>query len=210
MPLSRRLQQKSRDEAQPLLAPLAAAQRGQLVGSDAHATGPARPHRPGAAPRLHRRAARPGAGRHGLGGAAARRDLRTRIRLNSEFEAPGGRHRRPVSSRKFAPARERGWIAELDGERVARCSWCANPPPMAQLRMLILAPRRAAWAWAADRRMHRLRARQGLPQDGAVDQQLPDGRARHLRGARLPARQVEPYEGFGQQPQLGETWELRL
>jgi hypothetical protein len=31
--------------------------------------------------------------------------------------------------RNFDPAWEKGWIAEIDGERVGSCSWCASRPP---------------------------------------------------------------------------------
>src|SRR6478736_753962 len=48
--------------------------------------------------------------------------------------------------------------------------------------------------------MHCLRARQGLPQDGAVDPEPPGSRARHLRLARLRAGAVRGQPRFRQGP----------
>lgn len=45
---------------------------------------------------------------------------------------------------------ERGWIAELDGERVGAVFVVRKSETEAQLRLLILTPAaRAGWAWAA-------------------------------------------------------------
>jgi len=106
---------------------------------------------------------------------------------NSEFEAMVA----DIAAqfiRKFDPQWEKCWIAELEGERVGA----------------IFVVRKSATTYAADharrprarsgrsahRRMHRLRARQGLQEDRAVDQQLPRCRSRHLRQTRLRAGQV--------------------
>ena len=77
---------------------------------------------------------------------------------------------------------ERGWIAELDGERVGAVFVVRKSAAEAQLRLLILTPRRARAGPGRppDRRMHRLRACQGLRQAGAVDQRQSAGSARHL------------------------------
>lgn len=113
--------------------------------------------------------------------------------------------------RKFQPAWEKCWIAELDGERVGAVFVVRKSATTAQLRMLILAPQA-----------------RGLGLGGRLTEECI-GFARQKGYARITlwthsclgaargiyaARGFElvksaPYEGFGQQL-VGETWELDL
>ena len=99
---------------------------------------------------------------------------------------------------KFQPEWERCWIAELNGERVGAIFVVRKSPTVAQLRMLILAPgaRGLGPGGTPDGRVHRLRARQGLQEDGAVDQQLPGRGAGDLCQARVPADAVGAARGL--------------
>lgn len=114
--------------------------------------------------------------------------------------------------KNFKPAREKGWIAEVDGERVGAVFVMQKAPTVAQLRLLILTP-------AA--RGHGLGGR-------LVDECIAFARNRKYRklvlwtnAHLLAARAIyqsrgfvltasEPFEGFGKSGLLGETWEVRL
>jgi hypothetical protein len=50
--------------------------------------------------------------------------------------------------KNFQPDWERCWIAEVAGERVGSVFVVKQSETVAKLRMLILSPRRAGWAWA--------------------------------------------------------------
>jgi DNA-binding MarR family transcriptional regulator len=114
--------------------------------------------------------------------------------------------------RNFRPAREKGWIAEIDGERVGAVFVVQKSPTVAQLRLLIL---------TAAARGHGLGGR-------LVDECIAFARSRryrklvlwtnaHLQAARAiyQARGFvmtasEPFQGYGRNDLVGETWELRL
>ncbi len=114
-------------------------QRQQLVDAMGTRRSAARPAQPPAST-PGRRAARPGAGRHRLGGAAARRGLCARIRLEQRVRGAGGRHRGASSCASSSPSGRRAGSPSSTASGWARSSWCASRPPAAQLRMLILAP----------------------------------------------------------------------
>src|SRR5262249_27474698 len=133
------LQQKSRDEAAALLSPLSTAQRAQLIG----AMGTVQQLlAPAAAPPVKAQTAilrDPAPGDIGWvvqqpGGSYARE-----YGWNSDFEALVA----DIAGqflRKFQPAWERCWIAELNGERVGAIFVVRKSATTAQLRMLILTP----------------------------------------------------------------------
>ena len=203
------LQQKSREEAAALLAPLAPAQRQQLVQAMGTVQSLLDPQAAPATPQ-----------------AAVLRDLAPgdigwvvqqhgeiyarEYGWNSQFEALVA----GIASEfllKFQPDGERGWIAELHGERVGAIFVVRKSPTVAQLRMLILAP-----------------GARGLGLGGKlVDECIAFARLKGYRkmvlwtnSCLLAARgiyakrgfklvQSEPHEGYGKQL-VGETWELKL
>ncbi len=114
--------------------------------------------------------------------------------------------------RNFRPAREKGWIAEIDGQRVGAVFVVQKSPTVAQLRLLILT--------AAARG-------QGLG-GRLVDECIAFARSRRYRklvlwtNAHLQAARAiyqsrgfvmtasEPFQGYGRNDLVGETWELKL
>jgi hypothetical protein len=186
------LQQRSRDEAAALLASLPASARERLIGAMAtvqHLLDPAR--RPEPTRTVVLRDPRPGdmgwvVQQHG--------EIYWReYRFDSEFEALVA----DVAAKymkNFNPAWEKGWIAEIDGERVG--SGCRAAATVAQLRLLILTRTRLRLRRTPHGRMRRLRAQQGLPQADALDAEPPPGGSRHLPVARLPPREERALRGF--------------
>ena len=202
------LQQKSRDDAATLLAPLRPPERNRVIEA-MHAVqlllDPADAPAPGAVLR------EPGPGDMGWvvmqhGEVYAREDG-----FNWEFEAMVAEIAAGFI-KNFKPAREKGWIAEIDGERVGAVFVVQKAPTVAQLRLLILT--RGA-------RGHGLGGR-------LVDECIAFARNRkyrklvlwtnaHLLAARAIYKKRgfvltagEPFEGYGKTGLLGETWELRL
>lgn len=203
------LQQKSREEVAALLAPLAPAQRQQLVQAMGTMQSLLDPQAAPATPR-----------------AAVLRDLAPgdigwvvqqhgeiyarEYGWNSRFEALVA----GIASEfllEFQPEWERGWIAELHGERVGAIFVVRKSPTVAQLRMLILAP-----------------GARGLGLGGKlVDECIAFARLKGYKkmvlwthSCLLAARgiyarrgftlmQSESHEGYGKQL-VGETWELKL
>lgn len=207
------LQQRSRDEAAALLAPLAAPQRRQLVeamGAVRALLDPGSPDaRAGARPRaVVLRDPAPGdigwvVQQHG--------EIYAReYGWNSDFEALVA----DIAAqflRKFKPDRERCWIAELDGERVGAVFVVRKSASTAQLRMLILAPGARGLGLGSrltDECLAFARARGYRKMVLWTNSCLAAARGIYAaRGFRLV--KSEPYEGFGQQL-VGETWELKL
>jgi DNA-binding MarR family transcriptional regulator/GNAT superfamily N-acetyltransferase len=113
--------------------------------------------------------------------------------------------------RKFQPAWEKCWIAELDGERVGAIFVVRKSATTAQLRMLILTPQARGLGLGArltDECIAFARAKGYRKMVLWTNSCLTAARAIYAkRGFRLV--KSEPYEGFGQQL-VGETWELRL
>src|SRR5579862_4073579 len=133
------LQQKSRDEAAALLAPLATAERRRLI--DAMSTvqtllDPATEARSQRTVVLRD----PGPGDIGWVVQQHGEIYAREYGWNSDFEALVA----DIAGqflRKFQPAWERCWIAELDGERVGAVFVVRKSATTAQLRMLILSPK---------------------------------------------------------------------
>ena len=113
--------------------------------------------------------------------------------------------------RKFQPDWEKAWIAELDGERVGAVFVVRKSPTTAQLRMLILAPKARGLGLGArltDECLAFARAKGYKKMVLWTNSCLTAARGIYAqRGFRLT--KSEPYEGFGQQL-VGETWELKL
>src|SRR5512133_3086812 len=203
------LQQKSRDEAEALLAPLPAARREKLIAAmaavqellDAKA-------RPVATRTVVLRDPRPG----DMGWVVMQHgDIYWReYGFNSEFESlVAGVAAKYLKN--FDPACEKGWIAEVDGERAGSVFVVRRSATVAQLRLLILTP-----------------GARGLGLGGRLaDECIAFARAKgyrklmlwtqsHLLAARAIYKSrgfkvtgTEPYAAFGQQ-MVSEVWELKL
>jgi DNA-binding MarR family transcriptional regulator/GNAT superfamily N-acetyltransferase len=113
--------------------------------------------------------------------------------------------------RKFQPEWERCWIAELDGERVGAVFVVRKSATTAQLRMLILSPKARGLGLGArltDECIAFARAKGYKKMVLWTNSCLTA--ARSIYGKRGFKRvKSAPYEGFGQQL-VGETWELKL
>lgn len=113
--------------------------------------------------------------------------------------------------RKFEPEWEKAWIAELDGERVGAVFVVRKSPTTAQLRMLILTPKARGLGLGArltDECLAFARAKGYKKMVLWTNSCLTAARGIYAqRGFRLT--KSEPYDGFGQQL-VGETWELNL
>ena len=201
------LQQRSRSEAAELLAPLAPAQRQELLGAMEQMQRVLEPG-PAAVPAVVLRDPRPG----DLGWVVQQHgELYAReYRFNAEFEALVAQ----VAARylkNFDPDREKGWIAEVDGERVGSVFVVRRSATVAQLRLLILTP--AARGRGLGTRL--------------TDECIAFARAKGYRkmmlwtqSILLPARAIyrsrgfeivkrEPYAAFGRKL-VSEVWERRL
>ncbi|MDM0034169.1 helix-turn-helix domain-containing GNAT family N-acetyltransferase [Variovorax sp. J22P271] len=204
------LQQKSRDEARALLAPLPLAERRQLI--DAMGTLQALLD-PAARPRARHQAAvlrDPAPGDIGWVVQQHGEIYAREYGWNSEFEALVA----DIAAqflRKFQPAWERCWIAELDGERVGAVFVVRKSATTAQLRMLILSPKARGLGLGArltDECIAFARAKGYKKMVLWTNSCLAAARGIYAaRGFRLV--KSEPYEGFGQ-PLVGENWELKL
>ena len=203
------LQQKSRDEAAALLAPLPAAARARLIGAMATvqqllATAPAA-DRAGA---VVLRDPVPGdmgwvVQQHG--------EIYWReYRFNSEFEGlVAGVAAQYLKN--FDAAHDKGWIAEIEGERVGSVFVVRRSRTVAQLRLLILTPA------ARGRELgNRLVDECIAFACGKGYRKLMLWTQSHLLAARAIYRsrgfqvvKTEPYNAFGQK-MVSEVWELRL
>jgi DNA-binding MarR family transcriptional regulator/GNAT superfamily N-acetyltransferase len=202
------LQQRSRDEAAALLAPLAAPAQHALTGALATVQRLLDPAAKRATSSVVLRDPQPGdmgwvVQQHG--------EIYAReYGWNSAFEAL-------VADivagylRKHQPAWERCWIAELDGQRVGSVFVVRKSPTVAQLRLLILTPQargQGLGALLTDECIAFARSKGYRKMVLWTNSCL--GSARDIyakRGFRLV--KSEPYTGFGQEL-VGETWELRL
>jgi len=204
------LQQKSRDEARALLAPLAPAERHQLI--EAMDTLQALLE-PGRRPPARTQAAvlrEPAPGDIGWVVQQHGEIYAREYGWNSDFEALVA----DIAAqflRKLQPAWERCWIAELDGERVGAVFVVRKSATTAQLRMLILSPKARGLGLGArltDECIAFARAKGYRKMVLWTNSCLAAARGIYAaRGFKLV--KSEPYEGFGQQL-VGETWELRL
>lgn len=201
------LQQRSRDEAAALLAPLSGPAQQELTAA---LTTVQRLLSPASlpAPRVLLRDPQPGdmgwvVQQHG--------EIYAReYGWNSEFEAL-------VADivagyiRKYRPDSDRCWIAELNGERVGSIFVVRKSATVAQLRMLILTPQARGLGLGArltDECIHFARSRGYKKMVLWTNSCLDNARALYAkRGFQLV--KSEPYTGFGKDL-VGETWALRL
>lgn len=204
------LQQKSRDEAGALLAPLTPAERQQVVEAMHTVQGLLDPERaaPAKATTAILRDPAPGdigwvVQQHG--------ELYAReYGWNSAFEALVA-DLAAQFLRKFQPKWERCWIAELNGERVGAVFVVRKSATTARLRMLILAPQARGLGLGTkltDECIAFARRKGYRKMVLWTNSCLTAARGIYAaRGFKLT--KSEPYEGFGQQL-VGETWELKL
>ena len=204
------LQQRSRDEAAGLLAPLPVAERQLVV--EAMATvqtllDPAR--RPSTKP-VTAVLRDPAPGDIGWVVQQHGEIYAREYGWNSQFEGLvadiAGRF-----LRKFQPECERCWIAELTGERVGAVFVARKSASTAQLRMLILAPQARGLGLGGrltDECIAFARRKGYKTMVLWTNSCLAAARGIYAaRGFRLT--KSEPYEGFGQHL-VGETWTLKL
>jgi DNA-binding MarR family transcriptional regulator/GNAT superfamily N-acetyltransferase len=202
------LQQKSRDEAAQLLAPLAPADRERLLAAMATVQ---RLLDPGSAPArtVVLRDPRPG----DLGWVVQQHgEIYSReYRYTNEFEGlvakiAGG------FIENFDPAWEKGWIAEVDGERAGAVFVVRKSKTVAQLRMLILAPQARGFGLGArltDECIAFARAKGYRKMMLWTNGQLAAARAIYkARGFRLV--KSETMDAYGQRKMVSEIWELEL
>ncbi len=201
------LQQRSRDEATALLAPLAPAAQQELTQALATARRLLDPATRAEA-RVTLREPQPG----DMGWVVQQHGevYAREYGWNSEFEAL-------VAGivagylRKHKPDRERCWIAELDGQRCGSAFVVRKSAGVAQLRMLILTPQARGHGLGArltDECIAFARARGYKKMVLWTNSCLDSARAIYAkRGFQLV--KSEPYTGFGQNL-IGETWALRL
>lgn len=113
--------------------------------------------------------------------------------------------------RKFDPAREKGWIAELDGERVGSVFVVRKSATVAQLRLLILCPQARGLGLGkrlVDECIAFAQSRGYRKMVLWTNGQLDAARAIYAsRGFERVA--TEPLRAYGQSL-TGETWELAL
>lgn len=203
------LQQRSREEAAALLAPLPAARQAELVQAMERIEALLEPAAPGGAPRVAvLRDPQPG-------------DIGWVVQQHGEIYAReygwDMRFEALVADiaaqfvRKFQPEWEKCWIAELDGERVGAIFLVRKSATTAKLRMLILSPKARGMGLGArltDECIAFARAKGYKKMVLWTNSCLITARSIYAkRGFVLD--KSEPYEDFGQQL-VGETWSLKL
>ena len=202
------LQQRSRDEAAAMLAPLPHDERDRVIAAmqavqrALDGTAPARSRT------VILRDPRPG----DLGWVVQQHGevYAREYGYTSEFEALVAE----VAAgylRSFDPAWEKGWIAELDGERVGSVFVVRKSATVAQLRLLILAAQARGLGLGGrlvDECISFARAKGYRKMVLWTNGQLAAARAIYAaRGFQLVSS--EPLHAYGQDL-VGETWELRL
>jgi len=203
------LQQKSREEAAALLAPLPPREREQVVeamGRIERLLDPTAPRAPTRTVVL--RDPKPG----DMGWVVLQHgELYAReYGWNGEFEALVAEIVAQYL-RKFQPEWEKGWIAELDGERVGAIFVVRKSATTAQLRLLLLTPSARGLGLGSrltDECIAFARAKGYRKMVLWTNSCLTAARAIYAkRGFEL--EKTEAYEGFGQHL-VGETWSLKL
>jgi DNA-binding MarR family transcriptional regulator/N-acetylglutamate synthase-like GNAT family acetyltransferase len=204
------LQQRSRDEAAALLAPLGAAQRQEAIDAMARIETLLEPAAADAAKLRVALLREPAAGDIGWVVQQHGEIYWREYGWNVGFEALVA----DIAAqfiRKFQPAWEKCWIAELAGERVGAVFVVRKSATTAQLRMLILAPKARGLGLGARLTDECIAFARGKGYRKLVlwtHSCLTAARGIYAaRGFKLV--KSEPYEGFGQQL-VGETWQLRL
>ncbi|MGZ5846749.1 MAG: bifunctional helix-turn-helix transcriptional regulator/GNAT family N-acetyltransferase [Ramlibacter sp.] len=202
------LQQKSREDAAALLAPLPAARRERAIAAMGTLQRALDDGVPAPARTIVLRDPRPG----DLGWVVQQHgEIYAReYGYSTEFEALVAE----VAAgylRKFDPAWEKGWIAELDGERVGSVFVVRKSATVAQLRLLILAPQARGLGLGGrlvDECIAFARAKGYRKMVLWTNGQLAAARAIYAgRGFKLV--DSEPLDAYGQRL-VGETWELPL
>ncbi|RYY63108.1 MAG: GNAT family N-acetyltransferase [Comamonadaceae bacterium] len=205
------LQQKSRDDAGRLLAPLSAAEQQRLVDAMGTVQALLDPVRPAPSSRPATAVLRdPAPGDIGWVVQQHGEIYAREYGWNAEFEALVAEIAAGFL-RKFQPEWERCWIAELNGERVGAVFLVRKSATTAQLRMLILAPQARGLGLGArltDECIGVARRKGYRKIVLWTNSCLTAARGIYeARGFKLVKSQ--PYEGFGQQL-VGETWELKF
>ncbi|WP_066265155.1 bifunctional helix-turn-helix transcriptional regulator/GNAT family N-acetyltransferase [Hydrogenophaga palleronii] len=202
------LQQRSRDEAARLLGPLTPEQRAGLVASLGRAQALLDP---GPAPRSRHTVLRDV--RAGDMGWVVQQHGEIYAReygWNSEFEALVAEIVARMI-RRHDPARERGWIAELDGERVGSVFVVRKSATVAQLRLLILSPAARGLGLGArltDECLAFARAKGYRKMVLWTNRNLDAARAIYAQRGFVLVKS-EPHHSYGHDL-VGETWELAL
>ncbi|MEO7390602.1 MAG: helix-turn-helix domain-containing GNAT family N-acetyltransferase [Ramlibacter sp.] len=203
------LQQKSRDEAAALLTELKAADREKAIAAMATLQRMLDPaHRPPATCTVVLRDPRPG----DMGWVVMQHGqiYAREYGFTDEFESLVA----DIASRylkRFDPAREKGWIAEIDGERVGSVFVVRRTATVAQLRLLILTPGARGHGLGArltDECIAFARARGYRKLMLWTQSNLTDARAIYQSRGFALARS-EPHEAYGQRL-VAEIWELKL
>ena len=202
------LQQRSREEAARLLAPLPAEQRAALVAALTRAQSLLEPQ---GAPTSHTAVLRdPRPGDMGWVVQQHGEIYAREYGWNSEFEALVAEIVAGMI-RAHDPARERGWIAELDGERVGSVFVVRKSEVEAQLRLLILTPAARGLGLGArltDECLAFARAKGYRRMVLWTNSNLAAARAIYAQRGFVLERS-EPYRGYGQHL-VGEHWALDL
>jgi GNAT superfamily N-acetyltransferase len=113
--------------------------------------------------------------------------------------------------KNFQPQWERGWIAELEGQRVGCVFVVKVDETTAKLRMLLLTPQARGLGLGArltDECLAFARAKDYKKMVLWTNSVLSAARSIYIKRGFVLAHS-EPYQGFGQQL-VSETWELRL
>ena len=204
------LQQRSRDEAAALLAPLPSARRQEVVDAMQRIEALLKPANAPALPPKMALLRDPAPGDIGWVVQQHGEIYWREYGWDSRFEALVA----DIAAqfvRKFQPEWERCWIAELEGERVGAVFVVRKSATTAQLRMLILSPKARGLGLGArltDECIAFARAKGYKKMVLWTNSCLTAARGIYAqRGFTLV--KSEPYEGFGQ-GLVGETWELKL
>ena len=202
------LQQRSRDEAARLLAPLPAAQRDMLVTALARAQNLLESQGTPTSNTAVLRDPRPG----DMGWVVQQHGelYAHEYGWNSEFEALVAEIVAGMI-RQHDPVQERGWIAELNGERVGSVFVVRKSETEAQLRLLILSPAARGLGLGArltDECLAFARAKGYRRMVLWTNSNLAAARAIYAKRG-FVLEHSEPYRGYGQDL-VGETWALEL
>lgn len=202
------LQQRSRDEAAALLAPLQPTDRKRVIDAMNTLHGLLEPD-DAVAPTVVLRDPRPG----DMGWVVMQHaEVYARESgFNWEFEGLVAEIAAGFI-KNFRPAREKGWIAEIDGERAGAVFVVQKSATVAQLRLLILTAQargRGLGGKLVDECVHFAHSRHYRKLTLWTNGHLLAARAIYQsRGFALTAS--DTFEAYGKKGLIGETWELKL